>query len=116
MLKCKKKKKNNAQDKTRSVEKYLNKISSYQKDIINNLKKADVWKTQLTIRNNVISSIDNDEEHVMHLKCDNTDIMNNNEHEVIKDVSDSFKSRYQNNTGSRKVIDYAFDYVHLIAL
>ena len=42
--------------------------------------------------------------------------MNNNEHEVIKDVSDSFKSRYQNNTGSRKVIDYAFDYVHLIAL
>ena len=32
---------------------------------------------QSTITNNFISSIDNDEEHVMHSKCDNTEIMMN---------------------------------------
>ena len=46
-----------------------------QKDIINNLKKSDTWKIQLTIANNFISSIANDEEHVMHSKNDNTEIM-----------------------------------------
>ena len=35
--------------KTLSVEEYLNKIRSYLKDIINNLKKSDTWKIQLTI-------------------------------------------------------------------
>ena len=34
-----------------SVEEYLNKISPYLKDIINNLKKSDTWKIQLTIAN-----------------------------------------------------------------
>ena len=48
------------------VEEYLNEISLYLKDITNNLKKFDTWKIQLTIANNFISSIHNDEEHVMH--------------------------------------------------
>ena len=30
-------------NKTLSVEKYLNKIRSYLKDIISNLKKSDMW-------------------------------------------------------------------------
>ena len=34
-----------------SVEECLNKISPYLKDIINNLKKSDTWKIQLTIAN-----------------------------------------------------------------
>ena len=38
----------------------------YLKDIINSLKNSDLWKIQLTIANNFISSIDNDEERVMH--------------------------------------------------
>ena len=46
---------------------------------MNNLKKCDTWKIQLTIANNVISSIDNDEECVMHSKSDNIEIMINNE-------------------------------------
>ena len=53
-------------NKTLSVEEYLNKISPYLKYIINNLKKSGAWKIQLTIANNFISSIDNDEDHVMH--------------------------------------------------
>ena len=37
-----------------------------------------MWKIQLTIANNFISSIDNDKEHVMHSKSDNIEIMMNN--------------------------------------
>ena len=36
-------------NKTLSVEKYLNKIRTYLKNIINNLKKSDTWKIQLKI-------------------------------------------------------------------
>ena len=44
-----------------------------------------MWEIQLTIANNFISSIDNDEEHAMHLKTDNKEIMINDEaEEVIK--------------------------------
>ena len=35
--------------KTQSIEHYLNKIRPHLKDIINNLKKPDAWKIQLTI-------------------------------------------------------------------
>ena len=47
-------------NKTPTVEEYLNKITLYLKDIINNLKKSVTWKIQLTIANNIISSIYND--------------------------------------------------------
>ena len=54
-----------------SVEEYLNKIRPYLKDIIKNLGKSDTQKIQLTITNNFISSIDNDEEGVMQvIKCE----------------------------------------------
>ena len=36
------------------------------KDIINNLKKFDTWKIQLTIAINFISFKDNGKERVMH--------------------------------------------------
>ena len=45
-------------NKTLSVEEYLNKIRPSLKDIINNLKKSNTCKIQLTIGNNFISSID----------------------------------------------------------
>ena len=38
-------------------EKYLNRNRPYLTDIINNFKKSDTWKIQLTIENNYISSI-----------------------------------------------------------
>ena len=53
---------------------------------------------QLKIANNFISTIDNDEEHVMHPKSDNIEIMINDEaDEVIKERFNSLKDRYQNN-------------------
>ena len=33
---------------TLSIEEFFHKIRSYLKDIINNLKKSDMWKIQLT--------------------------------------------------------------------
>ena len=61
---------NDDRNKTLSVDEYLNKIRPYLKDIINNFKKSCTWEIQLTIANNFISSIYNDEEHIMHSKSD----------------------------------------------
>ena len=81
-----------------SVEEYLNQIRPYFKDIINNFKKSDMWKIQITIVINFISSMDNDEKHVMHSKSDGIEIMMNDEaDEFIKNFFDSLKNRYQNN-------------------
>ena len=73
------------------------------KDIIDNLKKSDMWKIQLTTTINFASLIDNDEEHVMNSKSDNIEIMINNEADkVIKELFDSLKNRYHNNLESMK--------------
>ena len=42
-------KSNGDRSKILSVEEFLNKIRPYLKDIINDLKKSDTWKIQLTI-------------------------------------------------------------------
>ena len=88
-----------------------NKIRPYLKDIINNLKKSDIWKIQLTIANNFISSIDNDEEREMHSKSDDIELMINDEAE---EPLDSLKNQYQNNLESMKRCEFVFDYVQLL--
>ena len=84
--------------KTLSVKKYLNKIRPYFKYIINNLKKSDTWKIQLTIAIKFLSfkdkDKDNDEERIMHSKRGNIEIMIN---EVIEELFKSLLNRYQNN-------------------
>ena len=67
---------NGDRTKTLSVEGYLNKISLYLKDMINNLKKSDTWKIQLTLQiaNNSIYYIDSGEKCVMHSKSGNIEI------------------------------------------
>ena len=72
-------------------------------------------KIQLTIAINLISSINNDEECVVHSKSDNAEIIINAEaNEVIKELFDSLKIRYQNNLGLMKGSEFVFDYVHLL--
>ena len=56
---------NGDRNKTQSVERYLNEIRPYSKDITNNLENSDTWKIQLIVGNSFIFFIDNDEEHVM---------------------------------------------------
>ena len=87
---------NGDRNKAISVEEYLNKIRPYLKDIINNLKKFETWKIQLTKAVISISSIDNDEERVMHSKSDNIEIMiNDKRDEVTEKLFESFLNRYQ---------------------
>ena len=51
----------------------------------------------------------------MDSKSDNIKIMMNDEvDDVIKELFDSFKSRYQNNLASTKGSEFFFDYVHLL--
>ena len=65
--------------------------------------------------NNFISSIGNDEERVMHSKSDNIEIMMNYKaDEIIRELFDSLKIRYQNNLESMKGSEFAFDYVYLL--
>ena len=55
------------------------------------------------IANNFISSLDNDEERVMYSKCEGLKIMINGEaDEIIEELFDSLKNRYQNNLESMK--------------
>ena len=85
------------------------------KNIINNLKKSGTRKIQLTIASNFISSKDNDEDRVMHLKGDNIEIMIDDEaYEVIKQLFDSLKNRYQSDLESMKGSEFAFDHVQLL--
>ena len=70
---------------------------------------------QLSIGNNFISSIDNDEECVIHLKSDNIEIIiNDRADEVTKELFDSLKNRYRNNLESMKGGEFVFDYVHIL--
>ena len=55
---------NGDRNKTLSLEEYLNRVKPYFQNSINDLKKSDTWKTQITIATNFIYSKDNDEECV----------------------------------------------------
>ena len=62
-----------------------------------------------------MSSLDNDEERVMHSKSYNIEIIINDEaDEVIQKLFDSLKNRYENNLESMKSKDFVFDYVQLL--
>ena len=74
---------NSDRNKKLLVEEYFNKIRPYLKDIINKLKKSDTWKIQLTIAINFISSINNNEERLVHSKSVEITI-NEEADEVIK--------------------------------
>ena len=51
---------NGDKTKTLSIKEYLEEIKPYLKDIISNLKKSDIWKIQLRIAINSMSSKDTD--------------------------------------------------------
>ena len=73
-------KSNSDKNKILSVEKYLDKIGPYLREIINDLKQSDTWKIQLIVRINFISSTnDNDEDRAMHSKSDDIAIMRRDE-------------------------------------
>ena len=80
---------NRDRNKALSIKEYLNKIRPYLRFIINDLKKSDTWKieltwkSQLTIAINFISSKDTDEERVMHSKSNSIEIMINDKADKV---------------------------------
>ena len=63
---------------------------------INNLKKSDIWKIQLTLAINFISSEDTDEDRLMHSTNDTPQIMINDKVEkVMKERFESILYKYQ---------------------
>ena len=65
--------------------------------------------------NNFISSVDKNEERLTHSKSDSKEITINDEaDEVMKELFDSLKNRYQNNLELMKGSDFVFDYVQLL--
>ena len=90
-------------------------IKPYLNDI-NNLQKTDTQKIQSTIAINFVSSKDIDEEHVLHSKSHNMEIMIRDEaDEVIKEIFKSLLSRYQIGLEtSIKGGDFIFDCVNLL--
>ena len=78
------------------IEEYLNRIRTYLKNIINDLKKCDTWKIQLTIVIDLISSKDTDEECVMYSKTDNIEfIIYDNTDEVVEELFESLLNIYK---------------------
>ena len=81
---------------------------------MNDLKKYDTWKNQLTIAINFMSSKDNDEDRVMHSKNDNIKVtINNKTDEVIEKLFQSLLSR--NEIGLRTTMkdsDFIFYCIH----
>ena len=107
---------NSNRNKTLSVEEYLDKIRLYLKNIINNLKKSDTWKIQLTIAINFISFKDNNDECVMHSKSDSIEIMINDKADV--DIEKRFEwllNRYHiGMKTSMRGSDFIYDRVCLL--
>ena len=63
---------NGDQNRTLSLDKYLNRTKPYLRNIIIDLQNSDAWKIQLTIAINFISSKDAEEERAMYSRRDNT--------------------------------------------
>ena len=62
------------------VEEYLNKTRPYLTDLVNDLKQSDTLENLINNTINFISSKDdNNEDHVMHSKSDNIEIMSSDE-------------------------------------
>ena len=78
--------------------------------------KFDIWKIQLTIAINYISSKDIDEERVMQSKSDNMEIISQDEvDEVIEETFEQSLSRYQIGLEkSMKDSDFIFDCINLL--
>ena len=83
-------------DKILTVNKYLDMITPYLVDMINDHKTQSEWKIQLTAAINLISSKpDSDETRIMHAKSDNIEIMiGSATNDVIEELFEFLLQRY----------------------
>ena len=103
-------------DDTLPLEKYINIIRPYLRDMNNNHKAQGEWKIQLMMKINFISSAGADESRKMYTKSDNVEIMTGTEtSDAINGLFKSFFERYQEGLQTKiKVSSFTFERVDLL--
>ena len=104
------------QKKRLSVKQYLNKITPYLYDLINDHRIARrVWKIQINMHVNFISSKDTGETHIYCIWSNNVSIMQGiDTNDIIKELFESFLHDYQEKLKTIKGSDFVFESVDLM--
>ena len=103
-------------EKRLSVKQYLNKITPYLYDLINDHRIARrVWKIQISMRVNFISSKDTGETRTIYVWSDNLSIMRGDDTDnIIREIFRSFLRNYQEELKIIKGSDFVFESVELM--
>ena len=103
-------------EKRLSVRQYLNKITPHLYDLINDHRIARrIWKIQISMRVNVISSEDTGETRTIYVWSDNVSIMRcRDTDDIIRELFKSFLLNYQEELKTFKRSDFAFKSVELM--
>ena len=99
-----------------SVKQYLNKITQHLYDLINDHRIARrVWKIQISMRVNFISSKDTGETRTIYVWSDNVSIMRGSDtDDIIRELFRSFLHNYQEELKIIKGSDFVFESVELM--
>ena len=103
-------------EKRLSVKQYLNKITSHLYDLINDHRIARrVWKIQISMRVNFISSKDTGETRTIYVWSNNESIMRGSDtDDIIRELFRSFLHNYQEELKIIKGSDFVFESVQLM--
>ena len=103
-------------EKKLSAYQYLNKIRPYLYDLINDHKiDRRVWKIQINMHVNFISSKDTGETHIYCIWSNNVSIMQGiDTNDIIKELFESFLHDYQEKLKTIKGSSFAFESVDLM--
>ena len=107
---------NGDKEKKLSVKQYLNKITPYLYDLINDHRIARrVWKIQINIHVNFISSRDTGETRIYYVWSDNVSIMQGKDtYDIIREIFKSFLHNYQEELKMIKGSNFVFESVDLL--
>ena len=103
-------------EKKLSVKQYLNKITPYLYDLINDHRIARrVWKIQINTHVNFISSNDTGETRIYYIWSDNVSIMQGKDtYNIIRGIFEPFLYNYQKELKNVKGSDFVFESVDLL--
>ena len=103
-------------EKRLSVRQYLNKIVPHLYDLINNLRiPRRVWKIQISMRINFISSKDTAETRIIYVWSDNVSIIwGSDTDDIIRELFRSFLHNYQKKLKIIKGSKFVFERVELM--
>ena len=104
---------NGDKERILSVKQYLNKITPYLYDLINDHRIARrVWKIQINMHVNFISSRDTGETRIYYAWSDNVSIMQGHDtDDIIREIFRSFLHNYQEKLQIIKGSDFVFESV-----